>query len=190
MMANRLGRLRSILAAIAVTAMSLPGVALADHETGSDNADVPLTDLQTSSAVYNIHAVRRECLQRDAIYQIDCVRQGLELSWRQLPYHGDYGAMRDAIQQASTALERIVEANADRQTSRFDSGLNANSRFQARRHYTPVLKDKLSSAVSDAQKALGNLQSALGHAGQTSDRWNQNYSRVATAIKQIATRLH
>jgi hypothetical protein len=188
-MSNRLGLLSSILTVVAVVALSMPGVALADHETGSDSTDVTLNDLQTSSVVRNIQSVQAECFQRDAIYQIDCLRQGLELSWRRLPYHGDYGPMRDAIQQASVALGRIVDADADKATPRLDSGLNANPRFQARRHYTPVLKGTLSSAGSDARKALGDLQAALGRASQTSDLWNQNYSRVSAAIRPIAGRL-
>src|ERR1700761_4448232 len=110
MMANRLVRLRSILAAVAVAALSLPTAALADHEVSSDDAAVQLNDVQTSGAVRNLQAFQVECFQRPAIYQIDCLRQGLELTWRQLPYHGDYGPMRDAIQQGSTALGRIVDA--------------------------------------------------------------------------------
>ncbi len=97
--------------------------------------------------------------------------------------------MREAIQQSSTALGRIVDADSDRETPRLDSGLNANPRFQARRHYTALLKDKLTSAGSDARQALGNLQNLLDHAGQPPDLWNQNYSRVTAAIKQIAVRL-
>lgn len=188
-MVNKLGLLRSMLTAVAVVVMWLPGIALADHETGSDGADVTLNDVQTSGAVRNLQAFQVECFQRPAIYQIDCLRQGLELTWRQLPYHGDYGPMRDAIQQASNALGRIVDANADRQTPRLDSGLNANPRFQARRHYTPVLKGTLSSVGSDARKALGDLQAALGRTGQTSDLWDRNYSRVSAAIRPIAGRL-
>jgi hypothetical protein len=177
---------------VVAAVLSLPGAAVAEGNGGGDggeNADVPLTEFLTTSTVRNIQAVQAECSGRDKIYQLDCLRQGLELVWRRLPYHGDYGPMREAIQQASTAMARIIDANADTSTPRLDSGLNANSRFQARRHYTPILEDKLASASSATRQALGNLETSLDDLGQKSAIWDQNYSRIATLVRQIAAHL-
>lgn len=173
--------------------LSLPGMAIAEGNGGGgdgiDNADVPLTEFVTTSTARNIQAVQAECSARDNIYQLDCLRQGLELVWRRLPYHGDYGPMREAIQRASADMSGIINANADTNTPRLDSGLNANSRFQARRHYTPILKDKLASASAATRQALGKLETSLDSLGEKSAIWNQNYSRIAALIRQIAAHL-
>lgn len=179
------------LCAILGVLVFTPAYALAEANGRytTENADTPLTDFMTTSAVRNIEAVESECFAREKVYQLDCLRQGLELVWRRLPYHGDYGPMRESIQRACAGIASAVGANADRAATRLDSGLNANARFPARRHYTPVRQDRLATTKASALQALSGLQASLERSARKSDLWARHYGRITVLIRQIAVHL-
>lgn len=149
------------------------------RDSNASMFDVAVSDLQTTGTVSNIQSVRSECSRYAPVYRPDCLRQGLELIWRQLPFHGDYQPMRSALSQASKDIGRIVTANVDSNTPRLDSGLNANPRFKARRRYTAVAQTNIGQTAAEIDKRIETLDSGL-HVG--TDAIDAHYRRVAGAI--------
>lgn len=154
---------------------------------GQSVTNEPASELMTTSTIHNVQSVETECLHRPPVYQIDCLRQGLELVWRRLPYHGDYGLMRTAIQNSTASIAAVVDANADRQSPRLDSGLASNPRFQARRHYTAILSEKLETVHSAARQTLSRLGDALDHLDVGSGELSSSYAAVAGALRETAS---
>jgi hypothetical protein len=175
-----------LIVALLFPVSALPQSGASSGGGGQSITDEPESELMTTSTVRNVQSVETECLHRAPVYRTDCLRQGLELVWRRLPYHGDYGRMRAAIQESTSAIAAVVDANADRAAPRLDSGLSSNPRFQARRHYTAILSGRLEIAQSTARQALAQLGDNLDHIDAGSGEVSSSYAAVAKAFREAA----
>lgn len=157
-----------------------------DNAVESERQDATLSDLMTGSAERNLQSVATECARYDRGYRPDCLRQGLALTWRNLPYHGDYGPMRTAMQQTEGAISQAVAKAADRTVPRLDSKLEANPRFKARRFYTAVGAASLAAVSGQMRTAFDRLQTSLDDLGAQKPGSAAHYTRIKAAIAALA----
>lgn len=148
--------------------------------------DYALNDLVTDSIVKDLRAVRTECLNSAEGYRLDCLRQGLELTSRRAPYHGDYGQMRRALHQGAQDIIPVISENSSADHPRLEVKPGTNPRFKARRYYTFVAIDRDPSAKRSAVQALDGARSKLSEAGQASATWSKHYTAVATAMASLS----
>lgn len=153
---------------------------------GFSDYDLQLNDLVTQSIVRDIASVRSECLAADPVYRLDCIRQGLELTSRRAPYHGDYGPMREALRAGAASVAPIIDGKADDDKDRLEVSPGTNPRFKARRYYTPTTANGYEATKADAFKALDAIQSSLLDLGKRSASWNRAYTTVAIAVASLA----
>jgi len=158
---------------------------LRDQE-GTSTYDQTLNDLVTQSIVRDIASVRTECLAALPVYRLDCVRQGLELTARRTPFHGDYGPMREALRAGATSVAPIIDADTDDAADRLEVKPGSNPRFKSRRYYTPTTAGSYDRTKASAFKALDGAQSSLLEIGKRSATWNKAYTTVSIAVGSLA----
>ena len=157
----------------------------ADRDGASDY-DQTLNDLVTQSIVQDLASVRSECIAASPVYRLDCIRQGLELTSRRTPYHGDYGPMRDALRSGAASVAPIIEAHADDDQGRLEVKPGINPRFKTRRYYAATKADSYNDTKADAFKALDATQSRLLDIGKRTGTWNKAYTTVSIAVASLA----
>lgn len=185
---------RNVLFFIAITSiqsLSLAPSAMAQNVGGEDHDgvsdyDQSLNDLVTQSMVRDLASVRSECMAASPVYRLDCIRQGLELTSRRTPYHGDYGPMREALRAGAGSVTPIIDAHAGDNSNRLEVKPGTNPRFKTRRYYTPTKAGSYDDTKADAFKALDATQSRLLDIGKRSDNWNKAYTTVAIAVASLA----
>ncbi|TNM65539.1 hypothetical protein [Aliirhizobium smilacinae] len=157
----------------------------ADRDGASDY-DQTLNDLLTQSIVQDLASVRSECMAASPVYRLDCIRQGLELTSRRTPYHGDYGPMRDALRSGAVSVAPIIEAHADDDQGRLEVKPGSNPRFKTRRYYAATKAGSYNDTKADAFKALDATQSRLLDIGKRTAAWNKAYTTVSIAVASLA----
>lgn len=160
--------------------------ASAEDREGAPGYDQTLNDLVTLSIVRDLASVRSECMAASSVYRLDCIRQGLELTSRRAPYHGDYGPMREALRSGAASVTPIIEAHADRDRDRLEVKPGTNPRFKTRRYYAPTKTASHDDTKADAFEALDATQSRLLEIGKRSTDWNKAYTTVAIAVASLA----
>jgi hypothetical protein len=160
--------------------------ARAEGRDGASDYDQSLNDLVTQSIVRDLASVRSECMAASPVYRLDCIRQGLELTSRRIPYHGDYGPMREALRSGAGSVAPIINAHADGDQDRLEVKPGANPRFKTRRYYAATKADSHDATRADAFQALDANQSRLLELGKRSPDWNKAYTTVAIAVASLA----
>jgi hypothetical protein len=148
--------------------------------------DLSLNTLITQSIVHDLQSIRSECLRASLPYRLDCVRQGIELTSRRTPFHGDYGPMRRVLHQAAASIAPIISANLDRSMARIELKPGSNPRFKSRRYLTAVASASIDSVRADAFKALDACRAAILKQGGTSPAFNKDYTTVGIALGSLA----
>ncbi len=157
----------------------------ADRDRAQDY-DQSLNDLVTQSIVRDLASVRSECLAASPVYRLDCIRQGLELTARRTPYHGDYGPMREALRSGAASVTPIIDAHADGDRDRLEVKPGTNPRFKTRRYYAATTAGSHDETKADAFRALDATQSRLLEIGKRSATWNKAYTTVSIAVASLA----
>ncbi|AYD00361.1 hypothetical protein [Neorhizobium sp. NCHU2750] len=185
---------RNILSVVAIASAAVLSLALPtqakndrfDDPSGTSVYDQTLNDLMTQSIVRDLASVRAECMAGSPVYRLDCIRQGLELTSRRAPYHGDYGPMREALRAGAAAVAPIIDADADTDRDRLEVDPGTNPRFKARRYYTPTKAGSYDATKADAFKALDATQQRLLEIGKRSPDWYRAYTTVSIAVASLA----
>lgn len=153
---------------------------------GVSDYDQSLNNLVTQGIVRDLASVRGECMAASPAYRLDCIRQGLDLTSRRTPYHGDYGPMREALRSGAASVTPIMNSNADGDQDRLEVKPGTNPRFKTRRYYTATKADSHDATEAAAFKALDAAQSRLLELGKRSPDWNKAYTTVAIAVASLA----
>lgn len=148
--------------------------------------DLTLNASVTQAILRDFDSIRAECARADRVYRPDCVRQGLELTSRRIPYHGDYGAMRQVLRQTSMEIAALVSQRRDPARDRLEIDPDTNPRFRSRRYYTPVLSGELTGARERIFTALDVCQGELLKMADQSSIWNKNYTAVAMGVSRLS----
>jgi hypothetical protein len=160
--------------------------ARAEGRDGASDYDQSLNGLVTQSIVRDLSSVRSECIAASPVYRLDCIRQGLELTSRRTPYHGDYGPMREALRSGAGSVTPIINSNADGDQDRLEVKPGTNPRFKTRRYYAATKADSHDTTRADAFKVLDATQARLLELGKSSPDWNKAYTTVAIAVASLA----
>jgi hypothetical protein len=160
--------------------------ARAEGRDGAADYDQSLNDLVTQSIVRDLASVRGECMAASPVYRLDCIRQGLELTSRRTPYHGDYGPMREALRAGAGSVTPIISAYSDGDQDRLEVKPGTNPRFKTRRYYAATKAGSHDATRANAFKALDATQSRLLEIGKHSVNWNKAYTTVAIAVAALA----
>jgi len=134
------------------------------HAIAADEPGVPLSDDLTAEIVENIRAVRSECATVPARYWLDCLRLGLDLTSRKIPFHGVYGPARLAMQRGATSLARIVVRFSDKGSPRLEMAPGSNPRFASRRYFAALDVVSAEEARSKAFETLVEIENQLAEA--------------------------
>jgi hypothetical protein len=177
---------RKLILACAVILVMAPDVHGRDDAQSRLVYDVTLNDFVTRGLLRDIESIRSECFAADRIYRLDCLRQGLDQVSRRTPYHGEYGAMRNALRSGSAAVAPVIDSNTDDSLKRLEVKPGTNPRFKSRRYYTPVAAGRFDDAKAEAFKALDGTQSNLLEIGKRSATWNKTYTTIAIAVASLA----
>lgn len=169
-----------------VILLSLNTFARSDDGNPDENAsvyDLTFNDLVTQSLVRDLQSMKTECTAAAPVYRLDCVRQGLELTSRKAPFHGDYGSIRSALQSAAADLGSLIRSNSDADSKHEVVPPGTNPRFKTRRYYTAVaqysdLKTKTYSLLDLEQSQLLKLANKTSVA-------NKHLTAVAIAFAAL-----
>jgi hypothetical protein len=157
-----------------------------ERSSGAGSYDLSLNASVTQAILRDFDSIRGECARADRVYRPDCIRQGLELTSRRIPYHGDYGAMRQILRQASMEVASIVSAKRDPARDRLEIDPDTNPRFRSRRYYSPVLPAELTKVRDRVFTALDACQAQLLKMADRSTDWNKNYTSVSIGVSRLS----
>ncbi|MEV4610779.1 hypothetical protein MRBLMR1_005917 [Neorhizobium sp. LMR1-1-1.1] len=154
--------------------------------TETSEYDLTFNDLVTGSVSRDLDAVRVECMAAARVYRLDCVRQGIDLTSRRIPFHGEYGQIREALRESEASFADIVDLNADRTQERMVVPPGTNPRFKARRYYTPVAQSGLDRAKTQALGSLDQTEARLLKTGDATGNATKTYAAVSSALAALA----
>ncbi|SFB50932.1 hypothetical protein SAMN03159496_04479 [Rhizobium sp. NFR07] len=158
-----------------------------ERSSGETAYDMTLNPVVTQAVLRDFDAIRAECAKSDQIYRPDCIRQGLELTSRRIPFHGDYGAMRQTLRQTSMEIASEVSSKKDPNRDRLEIDPDTNVRFRSRRYYTPVKISEMTTVKTRVSAALDACQSRLLKLADRSTSWNKNYTVVAVGVSRLSS---
>lgn len=151
---------------------------------GTSDYDLSLNELVTQSLVRDLQSMRTECLAAAAAYRLDCLRQGLELTSRRVPFHGEYGPIRTMLQSAAAALGPIITSNSDLISDRQVVPPDTNPRFKTRRYYAAVTG--YNEIKSKAYVLLDQKHAQIMQLANRSPDENKHFTTIATAFAALA----
>lgn len=157
-----------------------------ERSSGDTAYDMTLNPVVTQAVLRDFDSIRSECAKSDQVYRPDCIRQGLELTSRRIPFHGDYGAMRQALRQTSMEIASEVSAKSDPNRDRLEIDPDTNERFRSRRYYTPIKLNEMTVVKTRVSAALDACQSRLLKLADRSTSWNKNYTAVAIGVSRLS----
>jgi hypothetical protein len=182
---------RLLFALATILALSVNAWCEEGHPEGSSEGtsvyDLSLNELVTQSLVRDLQSMRTECLAAAAAYRLDCLRQGLELTSRRVPFHGEYGPIRIVFQSAAAALGSLITSSANSNLNRQVVPPDTNPRFKTRRYYTAVAD--YNDIKTKAYVILDQKQSQILKLATRSPAANKNFTAIAISFATLTDAL-
>jgi hypothetical protein len=181
-----------VLAVVVLGVSSQPAAAQeagynSGRSSGGDVYDATLNTVVTQAIQRDLSSIRSECAQAARVYRPDCVRQGLELTSRRIPFHGEYSVMRQALRQAAAGIAPAVSAHKDASLDRLEVDPDTNVRFRTRRYYTPVVARDLKDVTERSFAILQTCEAILLKSADRSTLWNKTYTAISISVSSLST---
>lgn len=156
---------------------------------GRERIETRTNRLETNRIIEELRLVRRECSQYEAVYRIDCLRQGIDMVVASMPDNGDYKEAKRILRRTSQRLSRIVSTYQDRSAPKLVAPRNANPRFKKRRTYRAVKRESLPRAMAEANAAVAEAATQLLRSAENSERRYAHYQQISAAVDSTKTLL-
>ncbi len=162
----------------------LSTVVTRERDGGSDVV-VTGEEIVANGIVSNIRAVKAECARLAPEFRVDCLAQGLRMTADRMPRTGRFGLMRRDILDAASKLDAIVARDGDRRAPRHIAARGDNPRFALKRSYVPIRRDRIASAIKQADAVVAELETKLLRASSGPVARANHYQRVAAAFGSV-----
>lgn len=149
----------------------------------------PGSRYQTTRVIEDLTSVRWECSQYDAVYRIDCLRQGIEQTIAKMPDVLENRDARRILETASRKLATIVSTYEDENAALLEVSPRVNPRFKKRRTYRAVKKADLPNAMAEANAVVTEAATELLRSAENSERRYAHYQQISAAVDSTKTLL-
>ncbi|MBL0375068.1 hypothetical protein JJB09_23935 [Rhizobium sp. KVB221] len=154
-----------------------------------DKDRLPLSQLTTSKISRDVDAIRRECVQYNDVYRIDCLRQGIDMMLATLPENSEYEQAKNILGKTSGQLNHIVSVYQDRSATKLVPAPGANPRFKKQRQYSAIKRNTVALATKQATAAVDEAATSLLRSSENSERRYAHYQEISIAVDSTKTLL-